>query len=354
MEPDPWFWAGKRVCVTGGTGFLGWHLVRQLQALTPHVRVFGLRPASALLLECMRKLDWVEGDIRDADAVCRALRDCDVVLHAAGPVAVWGPALRQLHDTHVQGTRHVLAALPVRARLVHTSSVVAVGASTGRAPLTEDAPFGLQRLRVDYVHAKRAAEDVALTAAARQDVVVVNPAYLLGPGDYQGSPLGRLCLRFWKHKLPLVPGGGLNFVDVRDAARGHLLAAERGVRGRRYILGGENLTFADFVNRLAAVRGLPPRRRCCVPWWLQAALARFAELRAGLLHREPYPSVQQARMSRYYWYYSAARAAADLGYRARPLQETLTDLFAWFCQHRRLRRCAIAAPTAQPAGVRAA
>ncbi len=338
MEPDPLFWAGKRVCVTGGTGFLGWHLVRQLLTLTPHVRVLGLRPTSRPLRERLQALDWVEGDIRDADAVRRVLHDCDVVIHAAGPVAVWGSALRQLHDIHVQGTRRVLEALPAGARLVHTSSVVAIGASAGRTPLTEAAPFGLRRLRVDYVHAKRAAEDVALAAAARQDVVVVNPAYLIGPEDYQGSPLGRFCLRFWKRKVPLVPGGGLNFVDVRDVARGHLLAAERGRRGQRYILGGENLTFVDFVSRLAAVRGLPPRRRFCVPWWLQTALARFAELRAGLLHREPYPSVQHARMSRYYWYYASDRAAAELGYRARPFQETLTDLHAWFCQHRRLRR----------------
>ncbi len=333
MEPDPRFWADKRVCVTGGTGFLGWHLLRQLLPLAERVHVLGLRPASEELWERLRPFDCVVGDVRDGEAVRRAVRGCDVVFHAAGPVALWGKALRAMRDIHLFGTRQVVQALPAGARLVHTSSVVAVGAAAGSDALTEDAPFDLQRLKVDYVHVKREAEAVALAAAAvGRDVVVVNPAYLIGPEDYERSAMGRLCLRGWKGKMPLVPAGGLSFVDVRDAARGHLLAAERGRRGMRYILGGENLTLAEFAARLAAVRGLPSRRRPVLPAWMQTVMAWYAEFRACFTGREPYPSLQHAQMNRRRWWYSSVRTRAELGYDARPIDESLRDAHEWFCR----------------------
>ncbi len=331
MELDSHFWAGKRVCVTGGTGFLGWHLLRQLLPLTGRVRVLGLRPASEELWERLRPLDCVVGDVRDGGAVRRAVRGCDVVFHAAGPVTLWGKALKAIRDIHLSGTRQVVEALPAGARLVHTSSVVAVGAAAGSEALTEESRFDLQRLKVDYVHAKREAEAEALAAAGTgRDVVVVNPAYLIGPEDYERSEMGRLCLRGWKGKLPLVPAGALNFVDVRDAARGHLLAAERGRPGRRYILGGENLTFAEFAARLAAVRGLPPRRRLVLPAWAQTVAAWYAGVRARFTGRQPYPSLQHARMNRRRWYYSSERARAELGYCPRPVEESLRDAHEWF------------------------
>ena len=256
MNLDPTFWAGKRVCVTGGTGFLGWHLVRQLLPLTPHVRIFGLPSASQQLSPQLENLDCVYGDVRDPIAVRQALRDCDIVFHAAGTVAVWGPALQSMHEIHVVGTQQILHALPAQARLVHTSSVVAVGGARAGEILTENSPFNLQALKVDYVHAKKAAEDIALEAAANGiDAVVVNPAYLIGPEDYDQSIMGRICLRYWKRNVPLIPPWELNFVDVRDVARGHLLAAERGRRGVRYILGGANRTMGEFIDLLAEVRG---------------------------------------------------------------------------------------------------
>src|SRR5262249_22116390 len=151
----------------------------------------------------------------------------------------------------------LLAACEREARVVHTSSVVAVGATMSRRILDEESPFELGDLRIDYVHAKRNAEQVALAAAASgKDVVVVNPAYLLGPDDLEPSVIGRFCVRFWRGLMPLAPPGGINLVDVRDAALGHLLAAERGLAGRRYILGGENHSFASLMQLLTAPAGL--------------------------------------------------------------------------------------------------
>lgn len=347
MKLDPHFWARKRVCVTGGTGFLGWQIVRELLPLTRHVRILGLPPQSRALMRELQTHDCVFGDVRDAEAVGFALRGCDIVFHAAGPVAVWGSALPQMHAIHVAGTQRVLHALPAGARLVHTSSVVAIGASADEEILTETSRFNLQRLRVDYVHAKKAAEEIVLDAVVRgADIVIANPAYLIGPEDEEGSIMGRFCSRFWRGHVPLIPPGGLNFVDVRDVARGHLLAAERGRRGTRYILGGENRTMRDFTACLAEVGGMAPRRRVSLPPLVQTGLAYLAECRAALVRREPYPSRQYARLSRYRWYYSSQRAHTELGYCARPMRDSLADAHRWLCAQGRLRT---QAPSKEPA-----
>src|SRR5262249_39914406 len=155
--------------------------------------------------------------------------------------------------------------------------------------------FNLEGLRINYVHAKRAAERVALEAARDRDVVVVNPSYLLGPGDREGSIMGRFCLRYWKGRVPLIPPGGYDLVDVRDVALGHLLAAEKGTAGRRYILGGENLSVREFVQVLAQVRGWS--RTCLsLPLWPFYVAAWTAELRSLIKNREPYPSLQHLRL----------------------------------------------------------
>ncbi len=339
MESHPRFWAGKRVCVTGGAGFLGWSLVQELLPLAGGVRIFGLRPANPELRCLLGEHECVFGDVRDPVAVRKAVGDCDVVFHTAGTVAVWGPALAQMRSIHCDGTRAVLEAIPAHARLVHTSSVAAVGATLNEQVLTESSPFNLQRLRVDYVQVKKAAEDLALTAAAQgADVVVVNPGYMIGPNEYEGSVMGRFCQRVWKRKVPLIPPGGWNMVDVRDVARGHVLAAERGEPGRRYILGGENLSQINFVQRLAQVRGRSARCSMRMPNWLHSAIAGIAEMRAYFSKQEPFPALQHARLNRYFWYYSSERAMTELGYQSRPIDETLLDAYAWYRAHRHSRK----------------
>jgi dihydroflavonol-4-reductase len=242
--------------VTGGTGFLGWHLVRELLPRAAQVRVLGLPPRSPYLRLRLAAVEFIAGDIRDADTVRRAIGDCDVVFHAAGPTEMWGALLREVRAIHVDGTDHVLRALSPRTRLVHTSSVVTVGASAQPRILTESSAFDLPRLAVDYVRAKCAAEEHVVAAAARGlDATVVNPGYLIGPEDYQPSAMGRFCLRCWKSRIPVVPRGGFNCADVRDVAVGHLLAAERGQPGRRYILGGENRSLLELVRDLGGVHG---------------------------------------------------------------------------------------------------
>jgi dihydroflavonol-4-reductase len=283
-------------------------------------------------------VEFHASDVRDRDAVRRALRDCDVVFHAAGPTTTWGALLRDLRNIHAGGTEQVLRAMPRGARLVHTSSVVTVGASTSPRLLTESSSFDWPRLKVDYVHAKRAAEELVLAAATRGlDATVVNPGYLIGPEDYGHSAMGRFCLRTWKNRIPVIPRGGFNCVDVRDVAVGHLLAAERGQPGRRYILGGENRSLLELVRELTEVHGRRTRWLCSIPPLIHRAMAGCAQIVAARKRRDPHTTVQESRMASLYWFYSSARAESELGYRARPLRTTLQDTHDWECLHGKLK-----------------
>ncbi len=327
------YWNHRRVCVTGGSGFLAFHLVQQLRELGARVRVFGFAPRPDHPLHQWRDVESVVGDVLDRDAVQRAVGDCEVVFHTAGLVAVWGPALAKMHAVHVEGTRNVVASAP-HATIVHTSSIVAVGAGRRGEVLDEDSPFNLDGLPIDYVQAKRNAEQVALDAAhAGQRVIVTNPGYLLGPDDLEPSVMGRFCARVWKGRVPIAPPGGFNLVDVRDVARGHLLAAERGQSGRRYILGGENWTMKEFILRLAKVAGHRPRVVPTLPNWLLGLFASLGEKRSTWTGKEPYPSYQQARLNRFQWFYRSDRAVHELGYEPRPLDETLADAHRWHGEH---------------------
>ncbi len=330
MEPDPSYWSGRRVCVTGGTGLLGFQIVRELLNAGARPVVLSLAPHPVHPLNGMGNVDRIVGDIRDPQLVRQVIPSCDVVFHTAGVVAVWGPGLKHIHDVHVGGTRNVLAAASPGTRIVHTSSVVTVGGSPERTLRDEGSPFPSRRLPIDYVHAKREAERIALDAAgAGQDVVVTNPAFLVGPEDYERSLMGRFCRRYWRGQIPIAPPGGFNFIDARDAARGHLLAAEHGQAGRRYILGGENLSFPEFMALLAKVGGLQPRAVPTAPWWTLAALSRGAEVRALLTREHPYPAWQHVLLNRFYWFYRSDRAERELGFTHRPLASCLRDTYAW-------------------------
>jgi len=330
MIPSRMFWSGKTVCVTGGTGFVGFQVVRQLVRAGARVRSLSLRPADTHPILTLRSVENYFGDVRDTRLVGEVVARCSVVFHTAGIVSMWGPALAQMHEVHVNGTRNALDATAPDARFVHTSSVFTVGASNGR-PLTEDDPWNVPRFRVDYVQAKRAAEELALAAAAQgRDVVIVNPGALIGPEDHELSSMGRFCLRFWKGRVPLAPPGGMNVVDVRDAAIGHLLAAERGKSGRRYIMGGDNVSYATLMRLMASVAGLRPRVIGPMPRWIEWLVAAGAELRAKVRKRDPYPSFQHVRLHRYTWFYDWSRAHHELGFSPRPLVESLRDSYNWF------------------------
>jgi dihydroflavonol-4-reductase len=324
--------------VTGGTGFLGMHLVRELLALRARVRVLALPCPADHPLRGLQDIDCIFGDVCDAATVRRAVAGCSTVFHTAGLVALGGAALESVYPVHILGTQNVLQAADPDATVVHTSSVVTVGASRRPELLTEKTPFNLQRLQVNYVQAKRTSEQMALAAAAAgQRIIVTNPGYLLGPDDRSRAGMGRFSKRFWTGRMPLAPPGGLNLADVRDVARGHLLAAEHGRPGQRYILGGENHDFISFMRLLAEVAGVRPRLMLRSPYWTMLLVARMSEALAWLTHVEPFPALQHVRLNRFFWFYRSDRALQELGYRPRPLILTLVDTHGWYAAEGRLR-----------------
>ena len=207
-------------------------------------------------------------------------------------------------------------------RFVHTSSIVAVGAGQRPEVLDESADWNLGRLRVPYITTKRLAEEAVLAPGdGTPEVIVVNPSSVIGPDDFVGSEFGTLCRRFWRGHIPVYFGGGLNLVDVRDVAEGHLLAAQHGRAGARYLLSGTNRTYGDFFSDLTRIAGRAiPRIR--LPNSAGTLAARIEKLvrRQG---RHPYLTVSQARLLGLYFYFDCTKARRELGYQPRAYRETL-------------------------------
>ncbi len=337
MPHDDRFWADRLVAVTGGTGFLGVHLVSQLLANGARVRVLSLPPLPSHPLRRLAGVDLIDADVRDTAKVRPVLDGCSVVFHLAGIVGAWRQPADLMRSVHVDGTRAVLASAPREARIVHTSSIMTVGASRKAQLLDENARFNLNELKLPYCHSKRESEELALSAAGDRDVVVANPAWLIGPEDHEPSVLGRFCIRFWKGRVLIAPPGGLNLVDVRDAAAGHLRAAERGTCGERYILGGENLSWLEVIRQMAQTADFKPRGLAQLPKWAFTATAGLSECRALFTGKEPYPSLAHVRVNRYHWFYSSIKAQRELGFHSRPLVETLAETHAWFSARQQIK-----------------
>jgi dihydroflavonol-4-reductase len=325
------FWSGRPVALTGATGFVGYHVALQLAQRGAQVSALVRAPAKQQRLAAAG-VRCVRGDLADAAALAATFRDCDLVFHLAGAVD-FEEDWQRFRQVNVAGTHQVLAtarAAGVR-RVIHTSSIVAVGASRQPRLLNEESPWNLAALGVPYATTKRQAEVLAL--AAGMDVVVVNPASVVGPDDFANSLFGTLCRRFWRGRIPFYFGGGNNFVDVRDVAAGHLLAAERGQSGQRYILGGCNRSYADFFNSLAQ---LAPRTifRLRLPAALgQVAALVNARLR-GRTAGKSYITPGQARLLSLFFYFDSSKAHQELGYDPRPLKQSLADTYRFWMQRR--------------------
>lgn len=328
------------IFITGGTGFLGVNLVRLLLSQGQRVRLLVRSKPSRLGLES-DLIEFVRGDTTDPASLMDAMRGCDQVYHVAGWVNItsWGMALAR--KTNVEGTRNVCATalqLGVR-RLVHTSSIAAIGAGTPDRPADEDTPWDLHWTGIPYYITKRESESVVQDFVRRGlDAVIVNPSYLVGPWDVKLGA-GRALLHVARGHVRIVPGaGGTNFADVRQAAAGHVLAMERGRTGQRYFLGGENLTFRAFCTRAAAIAGVKPPR-VALPYGVMYPFAaagsilghwmpqRFQDFNLGLLR------------STFLEHYATSRKACEeLEYEEKSVEQAIVDGLAWFAEHGYLRR----------------
>ena len=317
--------------VTGANGFVGCHVVRALAARGTHVRAL-VRPGAD-----RRALDGLVcelafGDVRDRDAVERAVRGCDEVYHVAADYRLWVMDEAPMYAANVEGTRNIIdAAHAAHARrIIHTSTVGALGIGAdglGR----EDTPVTLEAMVGPYKRSKFLAEQEAVKAAREGiPVVIVNPSTPIGPHDYKPTPTGRIIVDFLNRRMPAYVDTGLNLVAVEDCAHGHLLAAERGRIGEKYILGGENLTLKEMLLRLSQLSGLAaPRVR--LPFAMALGFAFGAEAVARTLtHRPPRASLTEVRMARKKMFFDSAKARAELGYETTPVDDALKRAIKFF------------------------
>ncbi len=268
-------------------------------------------------------VNCVVAPLEDADSLARGVEGCDVVFHLAGAVDLSG-GWDLCRRANVQGTANLLQAAKAAGvrRVVHVSSIVAVGANRDRVVLDETALWNLGPCEVPYVTTKHEAEELALRAIGSPEVVVVNPGCVVGPDDFGSSEFGTLCNRFWRGRIPIYFAGGSNFVDVRDVADGIALAAMKGKSGERYLLGGENVSFDEFFSMLARIAG-QRILRLRVP----TAVAKIGGRIADCLPRRErsYLSATQARLVGLYFYFDSGKARRQLGFNPRPLIESLQD-----------------------------
>lgn len=325
-----------RAFVTGATGFLGSHVARALADEGAQLRLLVRSTSDPRNIEGVNA-ERVQGDLRDPASFEKALAGCDTLFHVAADYRLWVRDPEQMYRSNVEGTRFLLESARRQGvrRVVYTSSVATMGfVSNGTANgnlADERSPVSLASMIGHYKRSKFMAEQAALEAArSGQDVVVVNPTTPVGERDIKPTPSGRIVVDFLKRKFPAYVATGLNLVDATECARGHIQALEKGKSGERYILGGENLTLKEILDRLGAIAGLPsPKVK--LPYVFALAAGVVDEMVTGrLLGREPRATIDAVRMGRKMMFVSSAKAERDLGWRTVPVDGALRRAVEWF------------------------
>lgn len=325
-----------RAFVTGATGFLASHVARVLADEGAELRLL-VRPTSNLknlegLLCPGTKAETAVGDLRDPASLEKAMAGCEVVFHVAADYRLWVRDPNEMYKSNVGGTRAILDAarkVGVR-RIVYTSSVATIGFTADGTAADEDSPVSLDDMIGHYKRSKFMAEQIALEAGrSGMQVVTVNPTTPVGEQDVKPTPTGRIVVDFLKRKFPAYVETGLNLVDVRECARGHVMALKKGRSGERYILGGENLTLKQILDVLGKITGLPsPKIK--LPYAFAFAAGVFGEMTGRMLHGEPRATVDTVRMGKKKMFASSYKAERELGWRIVPVEDALRRAVEWF------------------------
>jgi len=317
----------KPTLVTGATGFIGWHVARKLLTRGHTVRAL-VRPTSKV-----RELDLeaVSGDLRDSDSLERAVKGCGLVFHVAADYRLWAKDPSELYRSNVEGTRNLLTAARAAGvdRVVYTSTVGCIGIRKDQ-PGSEDVEVRLEQMTGAYKRSKFQAEQVAIEFAETGfPVVIVNPTAPMGDHDFKPTPTGKIVVDYLKGAMPAFVDTGLNLVDVEDTAEGHLQAAERGKPGERYILGCENLTLEQILERLARISdGKVPRWRIPYPVAYAAGLASTGW--ANLTGQDPRAPLDAVKMAKVKMFVSSDKAKRELGFNPGLVDGALKRAVDWF------------------------
>ncbi len=319
--------AAMPILVTGATGFIGWHVAKKLVERGYAVRALA-RPGSRV-----RELpvETVTGDLRDPKSLERAVAGCGVVFHIAADYRLWAKHPEELYESNVEGTRNILRAAGNAGvkRVVYTSTVGCIGIGGGKEG-DEEQPVALEEMAGTYKKSKFQAERVALEfARAGLPVVIVNPTAPVGDHDFKPTPTGKIVVDFLGGRMPAFVDTGLNVVDVDDIAEGHLLAAERGRTGERYILGCENLTLQQILERLGEI-GDRKAPRLRIPYALAYMAGVASTAWAEATGHEPRAPLDAVKMARKKMFVSSDKAKRELGFNPAPVDGALRRAVEWF------------------------
>jgi dihydroflavonol-4-reductase len=319
--------------VTGATGFVGSAVARALLAAGMGVRALARRQSAKANLDGL-PVELVEGDMRDPATIRAGVDGARYVFHVAADYRLWAPDPDEILRANVEGTRTVMEAAAAAdvERIVYTSSVATLKPHDDGEPADETRPLTESEAIGAYKKSKVAAE--RLVEAMVKDglpAVIVNPAAPIGPRDRRPTPTGRLIVEAASGRIPAFVDTGLNIVHVDDVATGHLLALQKGLIGERYILGGENMTLAELLARIARLVGRTPPR-LSLPRWPLYPIAYAAEAIARFTKREPLATLDGLRMSEYHMYFTSAKAERELSYKPRPAEDAIRDAIDWFRQ----------------------
>lgn len=324
-----------QVFITGATGFVGGHVARAYACGGATLRLLTRNTSNLAGLEGIAA-ETVVGDLRQPEALRSALAGCDALIHVAADYRLWVPDPREMYASNVDGTRELLriAREVGVAKVVYTSSVATMGFKRDGTIVDEDTPVSVADMIGHYKRSKFLAEQETIAAArAGQHVMILNPTTPIGPNDGKPTPTGRIIVDFLNRNFPAYVDTGLNLVDVDEVARMHVVALERGRPGERYILGGENLTLKQILDRLSAITGLPsPTMK--VPHAVAMAFAFFDENVTGKLRgKEPRATVEAVRMGRKMMFATSAKAERELGFQTMPVYTALRAAVDWFLAH---------------------
>jgi dihydroflavonol-4-reductase len=318
--------------VTGATGFLGSHVARVLAEQGADLRLLVRATSNLKNLEGL-KAETATGDLRDPRLLEKAMAGCDTVFHVAADYRLWLRDPGEMYRSNVEGTRAIMEAArknAVRA-VVYTSSVATMGFTGNEHPADEDSPVSLADMIGHYKRSKFMAEQIAIEAGrCGMRVVTVNPTTPVGEQDVKPTPTGRIVVDFLKGKFPAYVETGLNLVDVRESARGHVAALEKGRSGERYILGGENLTLKQILDKLGVIADLPsPKVK--LPYFVAYLAGAVDQTISGRwLGREPRATIETVRMGKKKMWASSGKAVRELGWQTVPVEGALRRAVEWF------------------------
>ncbi|MDR3745184.1 MAG: NAD-dependent epimerase/dehydratase family protein [Acidobacteriaceae bacterium] len=321
-----------KIFLTGATGFVGSHVARAYAAAGAELRLL-TRSTSRLAAIDGLAADVVVGDLRQVESLRTALRGCDALVHVAADYRLWVRDPQEMYASNVDGTRELLKLAREEGvgKVVYTSSVATMGFKADGTIVDEATPVSLDDMIGPYKRSKFMAELEAIKAArAGQHVMILNPTTPIGAGDAKPTPTGRIIVDFLNRNFPAYVETGLNLVDVSEVARMNVVALERGAPGERYILGGENLSLKQILDRMAAMTGLPsPTMK--VPHAVALAFAYFDEFFTGKLRgKEPRANVEEVRLSKKTMFASSAKAERELGFRVLPVDAAMRSAIEWF------------------------